>query len=138
MTRRALGRGRLLIVLGATVALVGLLPPWWFVERTGQSALSGNGFEGAGLAVFLAALALLFVVVLPFATRDGYSPLDRAPIYSFLAIVGMGAFLFRAYEILQFGGLSTTRSIGLWVTGAGLLIIAWGVGDIITEKTPDY
>jgi hypothetical protein len=126
------------MVVGAIAALAGLLPPWWFVQRTGQTALSGNGFEGAGLLVFLAALALLFVVTLPFASRNGDSSLDRAPVYSFLAIVAMGSFLYRVYEILQFGGLSTTRSIGLWVTGVGLLIVAWGVGDVLTEKRAEY
>ena len=53
MTRRALGRGRFLIVVGSLITLVGMVPAWWVVERTGQPALTGNGFEGAGLVVFL-------------------------------------------------------------------------------------
>jgi hypothetical protein len=138
MTRRALGRGRFLIVVGSIVTLVGMVPAWWVVERTGQPSLTGNGFEGAGLVVFLAALLLIALVVLPFASRDGDSPLDRAPTYIAVALLGIAAFLFRVYQIMQFGGLSLTESIGLWVTGAGLLIIAWGAGDILTEKTSDY
>ncbi|MEX2547523.1 MAG: hypothetical protein WD830_06990, partial [Chloroflexota bacterium] len=121
MTRRALGRGRLLIVVGSLAALVGMIPAWWVVERTGQAPLSGNGFDGAGLVVFLAALAFLALVTLPFATRDGTSGLDRAPVYIVVAIVAIGALLYRVYEILQFGGLSPTQSIGLWITGIGLL-----------------
>ncbi len=138
MTRRALGRGRFLIVVGSLITLAGLVPAWWVVERTGQESLTGNGFEGAGLVVFLAALLLIALVVLPFASRDGDSPLDRAPTYIVLALLGIAAFLFRVYQIMQFGGLSLTESIGLWVTGAGLLIVAWGAGDILTEKSPDY
>jgi hypothetical protein len=138
MTRRALGRGRLLIVVGSLAALVGMIPPWWVVERTGQAPLSGNGFDGAGLVIFLAALAFLALVTLPFATRDGTSGLDRAPVYIVVAIVAIGAFLYRVYEILQFGGLSPTQSIGLWVTGIGLLIVTWGVGDILTEQPTTY
>ena len=138
MTRRALGRGRLLIVLGSVVTLVGMVPAWWVVERTGQAALTGNGFEGAGLVVFLAALLLIAPVVLPFASRDGDSPLDRGPFYVCVALLGIGAFLFRVYQIMQFGGLSLTESIGLWITGVGLLIVAWGAGDILTEKAREY
>ena len=145
MTRRALGRGRLLIVVGSLITLVGMVPAWWVVERTGQAALVGNGFTSengglqlAGLVVFLAALLLLALVVLPFASRDGYSPLDRAPVYLAIALLAIGAFLFRVYQIMQFGGLSLTESIGLWVTGIGLLIIAWGAGDILTEKSREY
>jgi hypothetical protein len=138
VTRRALGRGRLLIVVGSLVTLVGMVPAWWVVERTGQAALTGNGFDGAGLVVFLAALLLIALVVLPFASRDGDSPLDRGPLYVAVALLGIGAFLFRVYQIMQFGGLSLTESIGLWMTGVGLLIVAWGAGDILTEKPREY
>jgi hypothetical protein len=138
VTRRALGRGRLLIVVGSLVTLVGMVPAWWVVERTGQAALTGNGFDGAGLVVFLAALLLIALVVLPFASRDGDSALDRGPLYVAVALLGIGAFLFRVDQIMQFGGLSLTESIGLWITGVGLLIVAWGAGDILTEKPREY
>ena len=138
MTRRALGRGRLLIVAGSLVTLAGMVPAWWVVERTGQASITGNGFEGAGLVVFLAALLLLALVVLPFASRDGDSPLDRGPVYIAVALLAIAAFLFRVYQIMQFGGLSLTASIGLWITGIGLLIVAWGAGDILTERSREY
>ena len=138
MTRRALGRGRFLIVVGSLITLAGMVPAWWVVERTGQESLTGNGVEGAGLVIFLAALLLLALVVLPFASRDGDSPLDRAPTYIVVAMLGIAAFLFRVYQIMQFGGLSLTDSIGVWVTAVGLLIVAWGAGDILTERSSDY
>jgi hypothetical protein len=139
MTRRALGRGRFLVIVGSLITLVGMVPAWWVVDRTGQAALTGNGFEGAGLIVFLAALLLLALIVLPFASRDGDSRLDRGPVYVAVALVAIGAFLFRVYQIMQFGGLSLTESIGLWITGVGLLVVTWGAGDILTEKaTADY
>jgi len=136
VTRRALGRGRLLIVVGSLITLVGMVPAWWVVERTGQASLTGNGFEGGGLVVFLAALVLIALVVLPFATRDGDSSLDRAPVYIVVALVAIAAFLFRVYQIMQFGGLSLTDSIGLWITGIGLLIVAWGAGAILADRQP--
>jgi cation transport ATPase len=133
--RRAFGRGRFLVVVGSLTALVGMVPAWWVIERTGLPSLTGNGFEGAGLVVFLCCLAILAVIVLPFASRDGDSALDRGPVYMFLLIAAAGAYLWRIYEIVQFGGLVPAQTIGLWVTGAGLLITAWGVGDIFTERS---
>jgi hypothetical protein len=138
VTRRALGRGRFLIVVGSLIALVGMVPAWWVVERTGQASLTGNGFEGAGLVVFLAALVLIALVVLPFASRDGDSPLDRAPVYIVVVLLAIGAYLLRVYQIMQFGGLSLTDSIGLWITGIGLLVVAWGAGYILTDRQADY
>jgi hypothetical protein len=77
------------------------------------------------------------VIVLPFASRDGDSSLDRAPVYFLLLIAAAAAYLWRIYEIIQIGGLVPTQTIGLWVTGAGLLIVAWGVGDIFAERPRD-
>jgi hypothetical protein len=136
VTRRALGRGRLLIVLGSVAALVGMFLPWWVVDRTNLVDLSGNGFEGIGIFVFLAALLLLALVTLPFATRDGESGLDRPIVYVVVALAALGSFLWRVFEISQFGGLALTQVFGLWVTGAGLLLIVWGVADILTERPP--
>jgi hypothetical protein len=59
MKRRALGRGRLLIVIGAFITLVGLVPQWWSLGGTVTTRQSGNGFDGVGIVIFLAALALL-------------------------------------------------------------------------------
>ena len=105
MKRRALGRGRLLIVLGALITLVGLIPTWWVLGGTVTIRQSGNGFTGVGIVIFLAALALLAVVTLPYARRDGKSTLDTPLVYVAIAAIAVGAFLWRAYEILQFGGL---------------------------------
>ncbi len=141
MTRPALGRGRLLIVIGAIATLVGLIPTWWVVERTALPDLSGNGLQGPfGVAVFLASLALLTLVTMPFASQSGESSLDRPAAYAIVALVAIGAFGWRLYEISQFAGLPMpTTSPGLWISGIGLLIVAWGVGDVLTDsRTRDY
>ncbi len=78
MNRRALGRGRVLIFLGSIVSVVGLFPVWWMIPRTNEAALSGNGLQGAGIIIFLASLAMLAAVVMPFTTRDGDSAIRPA------------------------------------------------------------
>ena len=139
MNRRALGRGRLLVIVGSIVTLVGLVPSWWVIERTNLPPLSGNGFQSLGMIIFLACLMLLALVVLPFTSRERESVLDRPPAYVLLAVLAIGAFLWRLYEISQFNGLGLPmQSPGLWLAGVGLLIVAWGVGDILTERPPTY
>jgi hypothetical protein len=139
MTRRALGRGRRLIALGSLLVLAGMLPAWWHLARTNATALSGNGLESAGIVIFLCALALLALLVLPYATRDGDSALDRPASYVVLSLVAIAAFLFRVYEISGFTALELPLGApGLWLTGVGLLVVAWGVADILTERPPAY
>jgi hypothetical protein len=137
VTRRALGRGRVLIVIGAIVTLVGLVPSWWMLGGTVTLRESGNGFEGVGILIFLAALGLLAVVTLPFATRDGESALDRPLVYAILAVVAIGAFVWRVFEISRFSGLDLPPgSLGMWITGAGLIVVAWGAAEVLIEKPP--
>jgi hypothetical protein len=139
MTRRALGRGRSLIALGSLLSLLGILPAWWRIARTNAEALSGNGLEGVGIVVFLAALALLAVITLPYATRDGDSALDRPAAYVLLAGIAVAAFLFRIYEISTFHALGLPlEAPGLWLTGSGLSLIVWGVGEVLTDRPPQY
>ena len=139
MNRRALGRGRLLVVLGASVTLVGMVPAWWRLARTNAPALSGSGLEGAGIIIFLTALALLAVVTLPYATRDGISSLDRPASYVLLGLMAIGAFLFRIFEISRFTNLGQPlEAPGLWLSGLGLLIVVWGVADLLSERPPAY
>jgi hypothetical protein len=139
MTRRALGRGRTFIALGAVIVLAGMLPAWWHLARTNAAALTGNGLEGAGIVIFLCALALLSLIVLPYATRDGNSSLDRPASYVMLSLLAIAAFLFRVYEISGFAALEMPLGApGLWLTGGGLLLVVWGVADILTERPPAY
>jgi hypothetical protein len=140
MNRPAFGRGRLLIILGSIVAIVGLVPAWWIVERTNLRPLTGNGLQGIGLVMFLGALTLMALVVLPFASRDGRSSLDRPIAYIVVGAAVIGAFVWRVFEISQSSGIQLpTQAPGLWVTGLGLLIVAWGIGDLVTDRrTSNY
>jgi hypothetical protein len=135
VTRRSLGRGRLIVAVGALVCLAGTLPAWWTVGGTVTPSISGNAFEGAGILVFIACLGLLALIVLPFATRDGESRLDRPASYVALTAVAITGFVLRVLEINSVDALGLPdRAPGMWLSGVGLLIVAWGVAEILTER----
>lgn len=139
MTRRSFGRARLIISSGAAVILAGSLPAWWTVGGTVTPTISGNAFDfpSSGIVVFLVALALLFVVVLPYATRDGEAGTDRPLSYGLLWLLAGSAFGLRLFQIYSFGGLGLPdRAPGLWLTAVGLLIVGAGVIDMLSERPP--
>jgi hypothetical protein len=141
VTRRSLGRGRLIVIVGALVVLAGSLPAWWTVGGTVTELHSGNAFDfpSSGIVVFLAALAMLFVVVLPYATRDGKAGLDRPIVYAGLLLLALATFGYRLYQIYEFGGLGLPdRAPGLWITGSGLLLLCWSLVELAAERPADY
>jgi hypothetical protein len=137
--RQALGRGRLIVVLGALVTLAGTVPDWWSVGGTVTPAVSGNAFEGGGIVVFVSALGLLALVLLPFTRREGRAAVDRPSSYVLLAVVAAAAFCLRVIEIQGMDALALpNRAPGLWLTGAGLLVIAWGVVELLNERPAEW
>jgi hypothetical protein len=136
VNRRGLGRGRLLAASGALLALLAIALPWWRVGGTpGLPTVSGNGLSGAGIIVLLAAVLTLALVVLPYTGPDRPQPLDRPA--GFVALTGL-AVIGLAVSVLQIfdsGGLGLPdRSPGLWLAAAGVAVMAWGAGEIASER----
>jgi len=133
--RRGLGRGRLLIGLGAIVTLASIVLPWFTVGGQALPATSGNGFEGSGIVVFIVAILLLAVLALPYASKDSRSSFDRPATFTLLAAIALTAFVVRVVQLWSDGILGLPdRAPGLWLGGVGLLIVAWGVAEILAER----
>ncbi len=138
--RRPVGRARLLAALGALVILAGCVLRWWTVGgANGLPELWGNGFEGMSIVVFVAALATIAIVTLPYAT-DRPVNADRWPTFALLAAVGWLAFVLRVVDLYMLGALSFrepaavfTNGPGLWVAGIGLTMLARAAFDIQRE-----
>ncbi|CAN5775800.1 hypothetical protein BH24CHL5_BH24CHL5_03470 [soil metagenome] len=127
-----------MIAGGAGGSLVAMFLPWWVLTRTNAAPLAGGGLEGGGIIIFLAALTLLVVITLPYAARGGESALDRPATYVVLTLVALAGFVARLLEISGFGGLRPPiEAPGLWLAGAALLVVAWGVASVLAER-PDY
>ena len=143
MNRRGLGRGRLLVGLGALVMLVGCFLPWYTIGGAALPALSSNAFEGAGIVVFLAAVALLALLALPYASGGGRVALDRPLAFAVVASAGAAGLALRVVQMASQGLLRVDtalpdRALGLWLAAVGTAITMWGVAEITGERPPAY
>lgn len=132
MHRRPLGQGRTLAALGALLMLAGCVLPWWRVG--GGEALpmvQGNAFEASGILVFIAGVATLALVALPYAVGDRPTGVDRPLSYGALAILGWIGLVWRVFDLLLVGAFAFdepmqvfTNGPGLWLAGLGLVVVS--------------
>jgi hypothetical protein len=137
--RHPLGRGRLVAALSAIVILVGCMLPWFRAGGSdGLPAIEGNAFEGPGILVFLAALATLALVALPYAAGDRPVALDRWWAYAAttaLAAVGLVARVIGiATEPGGVGTMLPDRAPGLWLTALGVLGLVFATAELYGER----
>ena len=139
MHRRPLGRGRRLAGLSAFLIVIGCILPWWTLGGAdGLPPLSGNAFEAAGILVFLAAMATLALVSLPFASERPIG-LDRWPAYSIVFAIGLVGFVLRFAGLIGDGHLEAIRpdhAPGLVIVALGLVGLARAVFEIHEQPEP--
>ena len=133
--RRPLGRGRLVAAVSAILMLVGCLLPWFTAGGSdGIPPIGGSAFEGPGILVFLAALATLALVALPYAAGDRPLAIDRWWAYAAVAAVAAVALVARVAGIAsEAGGIGTMlpdRAPGLWLTAAGVVGLFFATAEI--------
>ncbi len=90
MHRRSLSSGRRLAALGAIVILVGCLLPWYVLGGNGGlPELVYRAFDGTGMLTFVAALATLALVTLPYAAGERPIGIDHPMVFALLAVVAL-------------------------------------------------
>jgi hypothetical protein len=135
--RRGLGIGRTLIAIGSVLALIGCFLPWLTAGELSGQVVTDNGLNGTGILVFLASIGMLLLIALPYASSSGTSPLDKPLLYALLAGVAIAGLVIHVAQLLDSLTLwPPTRSIGLWLAGIGLILVALGVGELLGEKPP--
>ena len=141
MHRRPLGGGRTLAAIAGVLIVVGCVLPWWRLGgETGIPALSGNAFEDAGIVVFLAGIATLALVALPYAVGDRPTPIDRWGAFALIAIVGWIALAWRVLGLILLGAFRFsepaqvfTNGPGIWIAGLGLAVLSRAVWHMTQE-----
>src|SRR5512135_3350068 len=114
--------------------------PWYTVGGgQGLTALSTDAFQGAGILVFLAALATLALVALPYAS-DRPVAVDRALSYVILVALGIAGIVLRLIDTLTSGlpidGLRPDRAAGIWLAMIGLVVLARAAFEISQTREP--
>jgi hypothetical protein len=133
--RRPLGRGRWVAAVSAILIVVGCALPWFRAGGAeGIPALVGNGFYGPGILAFLAALATLALVALPYAVGDRPVAVDRWWVYAAIAAIGALGVALRAVSIaIDSGGFGTMlpdRAPGIWLAGLGAVGLAFATAEL--------
>ena len=137
MHRRPLGAGRRLAAIAAILIVVACFLPWW--QRStelGLPPLAGNAFDGSGVLVFFAALAIIALLALPYAAGDVPVGLDRPLSFLIATIVGWLALLFRLIDLalINVEAVLPQRAYGLWIAALGLILLSRAVYDIGRER----
>lgn len=134
MHRRPLGRGRTLVVLAAVVMLVGCVLPW-FTFAGDLPVTPYRAFDGSGILVFVAALAALALVALPYAAGDRPVAADRGLAYLLVALVALVGVVIWPIDLVgdYAAGLLPDRAPGWWIALGGLALFARATFDIFQE-----
>jgi hypothetical protein len=140
MHRRSLGHGRRLAAIGAIVLIVGCLLPW-FTQGGGNGDLPASVVRSwdiqipAGVIAFLAGLATLALVILPFAMGPRPSGFDRALTFGIIAIAALlGVTVWLPFYVLGAPqGLLPDRAYGFWIALVGAIIMCRAAYDIGRE-----
>jgi hypothetical protein len=135
MHRRPLGNGRRLAFLGAVVVLVGCLLPWYTVGGDGGlPALVYRSFDGSGIASFLAALATIALIALPYAAGDRPVGVDRGVVFGLLAAAAIAGVVLWVPEVFETPeGLLPDRAYGFWLAAVGSIILGRAAYEIVLE-----
>ena len=135
--RRGLGMGRLLVGIGSVLAIIGAFLPWTYaggeigLPMQTEKALDG----GAGILMFIAAVALLALLILPYASPSGRSSLDRWVSFAILGGLMVVGTLLQLFSSGTLKLLPLTDVLGLWLGVAGTLLVAWGAAEIVGQET---
>jgi hypothetical protein len=140
MNRNPVQRGRWVVTLGAVIIIGACFLPWWRLGG-GQGELAATsdvGFAGSGYLMFLAAVATLFLVVLPYAA-EGPVAIDKPITYLVLLLTAFVAYGLRAIAMLQDNlilyigqtpPVQPLRGPGFWIAALGLVVFARGVFEL--------
>jgi len=140
MHRRPLGSGRRMAAIAAILLVVGCVLPWYRLGGDGQlSQTVFNGFSsgdvtGTGILAFLAGLATLALIALPYAAGDRPLGVDRWIVFALLAGAAIvGVVLWIPNVLVAPEGILPDRAYGFWITLVGAIMLARSAYDIALE-----
>ena len=128
-------RFRLLVLLGSLLMIASGFLPWWHsggdtVNGIQLPAATGIGLEGAGLAIYGAALVCLILLDIGYMRGRWGFVLDAPASYLTFGLIAAAALLYRGWELWSLGYLPLPqRSPGLAVAAVGIATLLYGAGS---------
>lgn len=135
MHRRPLGSGRRLAFIAAVVLVIGCVLPWYRAGGDGGlTPLVYRAFDGSGILAFLAGLATLALVALPYASGDRPTGFDRGIVFGiFAAAAVIGVIGWIPNVLSDTTGILPDRAYGFWITVVGAIMLARAAYEITLE-----
>jgi hypothetical protein len=128
-------RFRLLVLLGSLLMIASGFVPWWHsggdtVNGIQLPASTGIGLEGAGLAIYGAALICLILLDIGYMRGRWGFVLDAPASYLTLGLIAAAALLYRGWELWSLDYIPLPqRSPGLAVAAVGIATLLYGAGS---------
>ena len=128
-------RFRLLVLLGSLLMIASGFLPWWHsggdvINGIQLPARTGIGLEGAGLAIYGAALGSLLLRDIGYMRGRWGFVLDAPAAYRTQGLVAAAALLYRVWELWSLDYLPLPqRSPGLAVAAVGIATLLYGAGS---------
>ena len=128
-------RFRFLVLLGSLLMIASGFLPWWHsggdvITGIQLPANTGIGLEGAGLAIYGAALVSLLLLDIGYMRGRWGFVLDAPAAYLTLGLVAAAALLYRVWELWSLDYLPLPqRSPGLAVAAVGIATLLYGAGS---------
>jgi hypothetical protein len=125
-----------LAVIAALIVLAGCLLPWYATGGGTDLPLRElRAFDGSGILSFLAALATLALVTLPYAAGDHPVGLDRPLAYGLILVVALAGIVLWFPSVIDgpLVGLLPDSAPGLWITAVGVMVLARAAFEMTHE-----
>jgi len=128
-------RFRLLVLLGSLLMIASGFLPWWHsggdvINGIQLPARTGIGLEGAGLAIYGAALVSLLLLDIGYMRGRWGFVLDAPASYLTLGLIAAAALLYRGWELWSLDYIPLPqRSPGFAVAAVGIATLLYGAGS---------
>jgi hypothetical protein len=134
-------RGRWILAIGAIIMAGSCFLQWWQIGGNGPdelSRLTANGFNsmtGSAYLMFLAAVASLFLVTLPFASEKPVA-IDHPLSYLLLLGIGTAGYVWAAISLVRQSlvPFPPQNGLGFWIAIFGLVLFARGIFEMHEER----
>jgi hypothetical protein len=139
MHRRSMGSGRRLALVAGLLLVVGSVLPWYRLGGDGGLPPTVfNAFSGSGILSFLAGLATLALLALPYAMGDRPTRIDSGVAFAILAVVAiLGVVLWIPNVLADPAGLLPDRAYGYWIAVVGAVLLGRAAYEIHLSPARD-